>query len=100
MKEELIPRDWLVERLTTNNLLMALDADLRALGFSASATVQFMKRITEGPHWRRFVEAKQDDDEVWRFRSPLESGPGRSGHAGFALLRNDEIVNVVTTIRG
>jgi len=40
----------------------------------------------------------EEGDELWEFRSPVESWEHLAGRAGIALVRQGEIINFIVTM--
>lgn len=48
--------------------------------------------------WKPFVADLSDGDEVWRFSSPPETWNQFCGCAGYAVVRDGEIIRTLTTM--
>jgi hypothetical protein len=50
--------------------------------------------------WLQFKDKLQNDDELWHFRTPMETWTEfvpRCGMEGYAIVRNDKVVDVIFT---
>lgn len=47
--------------------------------------------------WRELVSKAKDGDELWEFRSSDDSWEHLAGDAGVVLMRNGEIIDMITT---
>lgn len=45
------------------------------------------------------IHIKETGDELWRFRTPAETWASKCGRAGFALVRGDNVVYAIITLR-
>ena len=49
--------------------------------------------------WIPFVSHLLPGDEVWRFRSPPQTWSNFCGCAGYAVLRDGQVIRTLTTMR-
>jgi hypothetical protein len=56
----------------------------------------FRKWVEE--RWKPFVALMLPGDELWRFRSPAQTWANLAGRAGYAIVRDDEIVHSLITL--
>jgi hypothetical protein len=84
--------DWLQEKLTIAEAEAAhmvqderLGPDPIPFGFQHS-------------RWRDLLSQMRDGDEIWSFASSPDSFEHNAGRAGTALVRNGQIVTVLTSI--
>lgn len=52
----------------------------------------------KGFSWNMFHTEKLDEDELWHFKSPLETWKGLCGTAGYALVRNKKVIEYYITL--
>jgi len=48
--------------------------------------------------WRALLAQMEVGDELWEFRSPVESWEHLAGRAGIAVVRQGEIINFIVTM--
>jgi hypothetical protein len=100
----MIPKNWLTHRLDPDDpAALAADTaqELAWVGVQEKDQAQLLAR---GPSpawqekWNAFLGAKAPDDELWRFRSPPETWRSLRGCAGYAVVRDGEVVDTLRTL--
>jgi hypothetical protein len=95
--------EWLTEKCITTDPCEIRRLDLDSLGLSeADKQALFNRR----EHFERWIETKWDPfiaemiagDELWRFRSPDHTWASLAGRAGYAIVRDGEIVRSLVTM--
>ncbi|HTH50098.1 MAG TPA: hypothetical protein VMB21_21475 [Candidatus Limnocylindria bacterium] len=103
MKNEfMVPKAWLKERLESWDPKELMRMELSRMGLSTD-DLKRLESATPSKHWldkwEALVNARQSDDELWYFESPLETWQSLSGCAGYALVRAGELVNTVVNLK-
>lgn len=96
--------EWLTERCES---LTALDVHLRKMAgidLSEDNKRKLLERSEqlkrwETTRWLPFIADLMPDDEVWGFRSPPDTWTNFCGCAGYAVLRDGQIIRSLTTMR-
>lgn len=47
--------------------------------------------------WEPFIAQKTEGDEIWEYSTPREEWNQLMGHAGYALVRDGTIIDILTT---
>ncbi len=79
-----IPKEWL-EALTT---VAEIESGFKQQRLAASWLED----------WHALVDAMQPGDELWSFCSPPDSWQHLAGRAGFAVVRQGEVINTILTM--
>jgi hypothetical protein len=77
-----IPKEWLAAKVTVKEVEASNVEDGRVFGY------QHRK-------WERLKSNMAPGDELWEFSSPPASWAHLMGRAGYALVRNGEIVESI-----
>lgn len=54
-------------------------------------------QVGEQQRWLQWCNSIQPNDELWYFKSPLETWQRGTGRAGYYILRNGAVVDVIVT---
>jgi hypothetical protein len=94
-----VPSTWLLEPLASFELDDAVRTEVRHLGVSAAAGERLAQRLTASfrDEWNALTAAAAPGDVAWYFRSPEATWAALSGRAGFALVRQGEVVAAFVT---
>lgn len=51
-----------------------------------------------GKEWQELVSGMRPGDELWEYRSPPDSWDALAGCAGYALVRDGEVIDDIVTV--
>lgn len=96
--------EWLVKRLDSLNARDIRLREMAKLDLSDENKRKLLERSEQLQHWdaekwQPFIAALEDGDEVWSFRSPPPTWNQFCGCAGYAVLRDGEIIRTLVTMR-
>ncbi len=96
-------KEWLTERLESTDpravrlsemgSLEISEANKEKLGDRSEAFARWVEK-----RWKPFVAQMQPGDELWRFSSPGHTWANLAGRAGYAIVRDGEIVHSLVTL--
>jgi hypothetical protein len=96
-------REWLIERCESADPRAIRLREMASLELSDEDKQKLLDR-SEPFHkwveqrWKPFVALMQPGDELWRFRSPDHTWANLTGRAGYAIVRNGEILHSLVTL--
>lgn len=101
-RANVIPEEWLRERLDTEDVDEVARRDLRRAGIEAFD----VERLLTGRgfalwrrRWTAFVDDLKPGDELWRYESSSDRTAGFAGTAGYAILREGKPIHTLTSWR-
>jgi hypothetical protein len=96
-------KEWLAERCESTDPHAIRLRGMAALKLSnenkqklLEHSEPFRKWIEE--RWKPFIAQMQPGDELWQFLSPEHTWANLMGRAGYAIVRNGEIVHSLVTV--
>lgn len=79
-----VPKEWLRQRTT----VAEVEAGFKPQQLSASWLED----------WKALVATMQPGDELWSYCSPPDSWHQLAGRAGYAVVRQGEVIDVILTM--
>jgi hypothetical protein len=96
-------REWLTDRCESTDPRAIRLREMASLELSdenkqklLDRSERFRKWVEE--RWKPFIALMQPGDELWRFCSPDHTWPNLAGRAGYAIVRDGEIVHSLVTL--
>ena len=94
-------KNWLTKKCESFDAKVLVREDLVALGIAPKDVKEIFKDIFHRNNysktWKAFREHMESGDQLWRYRSPKETWQKNEGTAGYAIVREKEIVKYLTT---
>jgi hypothetical protein len=98
-----VKREWLQKKLETTDYVALASEEVLSSGLvDKNAEQELLARLAKGPipeRWKEFIRTMQPHDEFWYYRSPEETWADLRGAAGYAIVRNGEVVSYFNTVR-
>jgi hypothetical protein len=99
-----VNKAWLTERCATTDITELRLQDLAALDLVDASAAELLGKSEqhkrwEMKQWRPFIALMKPGDELWRFSSPATNWANLAGAAGYAIVRNGDVVSTLVTIR-
>ncbi len=96
-------RDWLVEQCNSTDPREIRLREMASLEISDENKQKLLDQSEQFREWAKnewmpFIELMQPGDELWQFCSPGESWANLAGRAGYAIVRDGEIVHSLVTL--
>lgn len=95
--------EWLTEKCATTDPLELRLQDMASLGLSEADRQKWLESNERFERWidlrwNPFIAEMIPGDELWRFRSPSLTWANMAGRAGYAIVRNGEVVRSLVTL--
>ena len=96
--------EWLTERCEDLSAREIRYDEMAELELSDENKRKLLERSEQLKHWEvtkwnPFVADLLPNDEVWRFRSSPQTWSSFCGCAGYAILRDGQVIRTLTTMR-
>ena len=90
-------REWLQRKLETTDYVSLGREELLSLELiDKAAERELLDRLAKTPtpeRWKELIRTMQAGDEFWYYKSPKETWDNFSGRAGYAVVRNNEVIS-------
>jgi hypothetical protein len=96
-------REWLIGRCESTDPRAIRLREMASLQLSDENKQKLLDRSEPfrkwaEERWKPFIALMQPGDELWQFRSPDHTWANLAGRAGYAILRDGEIVHSLVTL--